>query len=112
MEQITKLNELVKEYYNCDLNNGSQLNALLQKITGILYYLESVRATVKNDYEISVYELVKQNKSVARALNETEVKYPEMYQLRRVMDAGYRIADAIRTNISFLKSEMSHLKQH
>jgi hypothetical protein len=25
--------------------------------------------------------------------------------LRRIMDAGYRCSDAIRTNISFLKSE-------
>lgn len=111
-KEINKLNGYVNEYYNCDLNNGSQLNTLLQKITGLLYYLETVRAEIKNQFEISVFELVRGGSSVARALNESEVKYPEMYQLRRIMEAGYRISDAIRTNISFIKSEMSHLKQH
>jgi hypothetical protein len=43
--------------------------------------------------------------SVARAENEAHVKVPEMYLLRRVMDAGYEVIGAIRTNISYLKSE-------
>jgi hypothetical protein len=48
---------------------------------------------------------VKEKKTVARAENEAHVTYPQMYQLRRIQDAGYRVADAIRTNISYLKSE-------
>jgi len=29
-----------------------------------------------------------------------------MYKLRRLLESGYRVVDAMRTNISFLKSEM------
>lgn len=104
-EQITKLNKYVNKYYNCNRQDGNELSLYLQKITGLLYYLESVRSDVHDLYENEVHNLVKGGASVARAINEANVKYPMMYQLRRTMESGYRITDAIRTNISYLKSE-------
>jgi hypothetical protein len=105
MKEIETLNKYVNQYYNSNLKDGNELNFLLQKISGLLFYLETVKAEIHNDYEVMVFDLVKQKFSVSRAVNEANVKYPMMYQLRRVMDSGYRITDAIRTNISFLKSE-------
>jgi hypothetical protein len=107
LRQIEVLNVLVQEYYGGNLD-GHRLNELLQKITGNLYYLETVRSHQHNLFETMVHNLVKKGNSVARATNEAHVEYPLMYQLRRVMDSGYRIADAIRTNISYLKSEKSN----
>lgn len=104
-DQIEKLNRYVNRYYNCNRQDGNELSLLLQKITAILYYLESVRSEIHDHYEIEVFSLVKGGHTVARAVNEANVKYPMMYQLRRIMDAGYKITDAIRTNISYLKSE-------
>lgn len=106
-KQIGELNKYVKRYYSSDLKNGDELNELLQKITGLLYYLETVRSEVHDQYETMVFQLVQNKMSVARAINEANHNLPEMYQLRRIMDAGYRITDAIRTNISFLKWERS-----
>jgi hypothetical protein len=105
IEQINLLNGHVNEYYNCNLQDGNQLSVLIQKITALLYYLESVRSSTHDKYENHVFNLVKGGSTVSRAINEANVKYPEMYQLRRIMDGGYRIVDAIRTNISYLKSE-------
>jgi len=105
MKEIETLNKYVNKYYNSNLQNGNELNELLQKITGLLYYLETVRAETHNEYELMVFDLVKQKFTVSRAINQANVEYPLMYQLRRIMDAGYKITDAIRTNISFLKSE-------
>lgn len=104
-EQITTLNEYVNKYYNCNRLDGNELSLYLQKITALLYYLESVRSEIHDLYENEIFNLVKGGASVARATNEANVKYPMMYQLRRIMDGAYRIADAIRTNISYLKSE-------
>lgn len=104
-KQIEELNKYVNEYYKCNLQDGEQLSTLLQKITGLLYYLETVRAETHDLFETKVFNLVKEGATVARATNEANVAYPEMYQLRRIMDAGYKITDAIRTNISYLKSE-------
>ena len=105
MKELDDLNKYINRYYKCNLQDGNELNYLLQKITGLLYYLETVRSDVHNAYESMVFDLVKQKFTVARAINEANVTYPQMYQLRRVMDAGYKITDAIRTNISFLKKE-------
>ena len=103
--KIEDLNKYVKKYYKSNLQDGNELSMLLQKITGLLYYLESVRSSTHDLFETRVFNLVKEKHSVSRAINEAHVEYPEMYQLRRIMDGGYRVVDAIRTNISYLKSE-------
>ena len=103
--KIEDLNKYVKAYYQSNLQDGNELSMLLQKITGLLYYLESVRSSTHDLFETKVFNLVKDKQSVARAINAAHVEYPEMYQLRRIMDGGYRVVDAIRTNISYLKSE-------
>jgi len=103
--QIEDLNKYVNTYYKSNLQDGNELSMLLQKITGLLFYLESVRSSTHDLFETKVHALVKEKQSVSRAINEANVTYPEMYQLRRIMDGGYRVVDAIRTNISYLKSE-------
>lgn len=108
-KQITDLSKYVNSYYNCNLQDGNKLSMLLQKITGLLFYLETVRCEIHDLYENEVFELVKGGASVSRAINEANVKYPTMYQLRRVMDSGSRIVDAIRTNISYLKQEKQNV---
>ena len=110
--EITKLNGYVNEYYECNLQDGNQLSMLMQKITGLLYFLETVRSQTHDQFETKVFNLVKKKSSVARAVNEAHVEFPEMYQLRRIMDGGYRIVDAIRTNISYLKSERQSSNQN
>ena len=104
-QQITDLSKYVNEYYKSNLQDGNELSMLLQKITGLLFYLEVVRCEIHDLYENEVHQLVKSGQSVSRAINEANVKYPTMYQLRRTMESGSRIVDAIRTNISYLKSE-------
>ena len=34
-----------------------------------------------------------------------------MYEYRRLLESGYRVVDAMRTNISFLKSEMYNIQK-
>jgi hypothetical protein len=105
MKEIDLLNNYVNKYYNSNRQDGNELNELLQKISGLLFYLVTLKAELHNDYEIMVFDLVKQKHSVARAINQTNVEFPMLYQLRQCIDQGNRITDAIRTNISFLKSE-------
>lgn len=104
--QIKNLNNYVNAYYQCDVSTeGERLNYLLQKITATLYYLETMRSKFHNLFECKVQELVSGSYSVSKAVNEAHVKFPQMYQLRRVMDAAYKVSEAIRSNISFLKIE-------
>ena len=77
-EQVKKLNEYVYKYYHCNRQDGNELSLYLQKITGLLYYLESVRSDVHDLYENEVHNLVKGGASIARAINEANVNYPMM----------------------------------
>ena len=90
VQQLNELNSLVNEYYKIkiDVRNGDRLNYLLQKITAILYYLETERSQIHDAFQTSIFNSVKDKKTVARAENEAHITYPQMYQLRRVMEAG------------------------
>ena len=50
-EVIENLNKCVKQYHQMKVMDGHTLNTLLQKISGYLYYLETVRASTHNLYE-------------------------------------------------------------
>jgi len=105
LQELGSLSELVEEYRTMPELDGDYLNYLLQKISGTLFFLETVRSETHDNFQREIFELTKQGKTVARAENSAHEKYPLMYRLRRVMDGGYEIIGAIRTNISFLKSE-------
>lgn len=108
MKELEDLNKYINEYYTCNLTDGNQLNRLLQKITGLLYYLETVRSECHDAFETHVFNEVKNKKTVARAVNEAHVTYPQMYQLRRVMESAYKVVDALRSNLSYLRAEMNN----
>jgi hypothetical protein len=104
LEQVTKIIEWLKDPKNKDASI-SYLTELLRGLTGHLYTLEQSRAEYHDQYEKVVYKLVNEGASVARATNEANVLIPEMYMLRRIMDAAYANVDSLRTIISFKKQE-------
>tara|TARA_R110000751_G_scaffold95184_1_gene185981 strand:+ start:178 stop:516 length:339 start_codon:yes stop_codon:yes gene_type:complete len=110
-EQIIKLNDYINKYYKTDLD-GVTLNELGKNISALLYYLESVRSEIHNEFQIQIDNLIDEGNSVARATNKTHVLYPAMYQLRHLMKAGYEVLGMIRTNISFIKQEMNNNLQN
>ena len=109
-ETLEEITYIISEYKSIEGLDGNTLNTMLREITSRLFYLEAERAKFKHSYEVAVFNEVKNGSTVSRAVNKAEVDYPELYMLRRFMEAGYRVSDAIRTNISFIKSEMNHLK--
>jgi len=98
----------IKRYRELKELNGEVLTEILQQVTGTLFYLEKERANYHAAWQSKVHTLVLEGKSVARAENEAHVQVPEMYMLRRIMDSAYEVVGAIRTNISFLKSQINN----
>ena len=101
---IDRMNAMVNQYHKMDME-GNSLSELLKSFVSALYYLETIRSEVHHNWQSKVKDLIDEGKSVSRAENEAHVAFPEMYRLRRIMDAGYEIVGAIRTNISLLKHE-------
>ena len=108
---LKKIAEIVKDYKQTDVLDGNNLNKQLKELTAYLYYIETIRTKAHQDFEKVIHDKVKEGFSVARATNEANVEVPEMYELRRLLESGYRVVDAMRTNISFLKSEMYNVQK-
>ena len=107
LQLITKCIEWFKENSKRTIDVNKLINVYSQ-ITTSLFYLETIRANYHEQYEKIVFDLVSDGRSVASAVNEANVKVPELYLLRRVMDAAYRNTDAMRTIISFAKKEIAN----
>jgi hypothetical protein len=103
---LSMLSEEVRKYRASTLS-GDELNVSLQQIAGLLFYLTEEKVKYHKLYQASVFSLVKEGCSVAKAENESGVIYPEYYQLDKVCKIGERCFDAIRSNLSWLKQDIN-----
>lgn len=108
VKALDRITAIIKEYRQSSDMNGENLNEWLKELTGTLFYLEKERSEYHYAFEKKVHLHTGEGDSVARAVNKANVSIPEMYMLRRIMDAAYTVADAMRTNISYLKKERHH----
>lgn len=107
---IASLNEDIKIYKSLSTDQGNALNDVLKDISARLYYLETVRAHYHNKWQFRVKEMIDRDSTVSRAENLAHVDYPEMYELRRVMLGAYGVVGAIRSHLSYLKTEMNNIQ--
>jgi len=111
-EVLNKIADIIEDYNTSELD-GVKLNNHLKMLTSYLYYIEGIKSKYHQDYEAIIYDKVNNEKlSVARATNEANVAVPEVYRLRKLTSAGYRVCDAIRSNISFLKLEFNNVTKN
>ena len=97
--------EQVKKYRQASTNDGDTLVSILQQLTATLFYLEQERAKYHTRFQETINLLILEGNSVARAENQAHVQIPEMYMLRHVMSSAYEVVGALRSQISWLKSE-------
>ena len=108
---LDRIADIIEDYKNTDVFDGVKLNQQIKELTSRLYYIETLRTKAHQDFERVINDKVNEGFSVARATNEANKEVPEMYKLRRLLESGYRVVDAMRTNISFLKSEMYNVQK-
>ncbi len=111
-EVLNKIATIIEQYNETSIMDGKTLNKQLKELTASLYYIETIRTKAHQDYEAVIHNKVAEGFSVARATNEANVQVPSMYMLRKLTSAGYRVCDAMRTNISFLKSEINNVEKN
>ena len=104
-EHLDKVRQVITWYEECDLRHLAELSRALQVLTSNMYHLEVERAKYHDLLQKKIYNLTSEGMTVARAENQAHAEHPEIYMLRRVMNAGYRVTDVIRNNISFGKTE-------
>lgn len=101
---IDHISKEIKKYRELSPDDGEGMVACLQQISSTLFYLEKERADYHVKFQNIIHENVFKGESVARSENIAHKEVPEMYLLRRIMDSAYKTCDAIRTQISWIKS--------
>jgi hypothetical protein len=99
---IAAYDKEVKKYSELQWNDRAELNTLLQRMTIILSQLEHERNEAHTKHNGIIFNY---DGAVNRAVNQANHDVPELYLLRRIMEAGYEIVGAIRSNISSLNRE-------
>ncbi len=108
-QQLNYLTEQIQAYKETDILDGNQLVEILGQITTTLYFLESERSEFHKIFQDTVNKLVLEKSSVSRAENMAHVKTPELYLLRHIMSSAYEVVNAIRSQISWIKSEKNSI---
>lgn len=106
LELITKCIEWNEDSIKKTVDPEMLVKVATRLVTS-LFYLEIIRADYHKKHQEMIFNLVSSGHSVARAENEANVKIPELYLLRRVMDAAYRTLDFMKSKIYNLRKEMS-----
>ncbi len=102
-EILSNINNSIDRYNNLPLIDYKELSEILRELTSNLFYLEGIRSDAKRDWN-EIY-LNSKETSVKGKEREADMEVHELYMIRRVMTAGYRITDAIRSQISIYKKE-------
>jgi hypothetical protein len=108
-KQLDYLTGQIKLYKEIDIMDGEGLVNVLQQITTTLFFLENERSIYHARFQSTINELVLGGSSVSRAENMANVQIPEMYMMRRIMDSAYRCVDALRSQISWAKTERNSI---
>lgn len=85
--------------------DAEQLSVLLKDLSANLFFLETHRDTAARKFNSILHNEIKNGNSVSGSEIVAKERVPELYMLRRLMTSAYKVQDAIRTNISFLKQE-------
>lgn len=105
-EQLEQLKNSINEYHKMEVTtDGDGLNRVMQKIGTRLFYLTTIRAEVHAIYQEKMKEYIDAGTSVNKAIIECDNQFPEMYQLRRILEEAGRVHTACSVHISYLKNE-------
>lgn len=86
-------------------NDAAILSNILKNLSSDLFFLEKYRDEAARKHNTIFYNQTKNGESAAKSEVIAKESVPELYMLRRYMTSANKVQDAIRTNISFLKSE-------
>lgn len=107
MKDLTEIlfciNQAVDKYEHLKLKQITEQSEILRELTTNLYWLEEYRIQAHEKWHSIYFQST--GKSNASKEREADNKCPEIYQIRRITTAAYKVVDSIRSTISAYKRE-------
>jgi hypothetical protein len=104
-KQLDELNEIVNSFYKV-VPQGAALCDMLRRSTALIYFLETYRSEVHKNWIATYHATEGTNAAKER---QADKDHPELYLLRRVIPSANKVVEAMRSNLSYLKTELSQL---
>jgi len=99
---ITKYRDLGDKL---EFNDLDELNVIIKDLSSDLFFLEKYRDQYARKFNSILHSQISEGSPVSKAEIIAKEQVPEIYLLRRIMTSAYKSLDAIRSNISYLKTE-------
>ncbi len=110
-ETIEKITQIIVDYNSTSNHNPVGLLDMARNLSTQLFFLEKHRGEFHKKFEGEIHRLVNRpdnSLAVNKAVNEANVKFPELYLLRRTMESSYKVLEVMRSELSYLKAEMNN----
>jgi hypothetical protein len=105
-EILDIITKIITDYNASNNHNPDGLVDMGRNLSSNLFFLEKHRAEKQKAFEACIYSLRQQGERVNAATNEANVKHPELYMLRRFMEAAEKVHIQISVELSWIKAEM------
>lgn len=99
---LNKITEIIDTYNSLSIPDALSVSGLLKELSSELFFLEKHRSDYFNKHSEIMF---KETTSAAKARIKADYEVPEIYLLRRVMNAAYRVCDSMRSTISSINKE-------
>lgn len=106
---LNNLAKNIKKARETEKDDGDTLVKCLMEISCTMYYLANERANFHKQFYTVVNNYILSGKSATAAKELAEFEVPQLYMLRQIMDNGQNVIDAIRTNISWIKTGLTNV---
>lgn len=100
---LFEINKAVDDYNTLQLKQITEQSEILRRLTTNLYWLEEHRIQAHKKWHSIYFQST--GKTNAAKEREADNKCPEIYQIRRITTAAYKVVDSIRSTISAYKRE-------
>ncbi len=99
---------IINDYNSSSNHNPEGLLDLGRSLSAHLFFLEKYRSDAHKRFQARVKSLKDEGWKVNAAENEANVEIPELYELRRFMESAEKVLGMIRSELSWLKTEMQN----
>ena len=105
-ELLDNITQIVEDYRSSNNHNPEGLLNMGRSLSGYLFLLEKHRAKKHKAFEACIYALRQQGEKVNAATNEANVKHPELYMLRRFMEAAEKVNIQMSIELKWMHAEL------
>jgi hypothetical protein len=105
-EIVEKVTSIIEEFNDTEDHHPEGLLTMGNALASNMFFLEKYRAQAHSAFESTIYSLRNQGEKVNAATNTANVKHPELYMLRRLIEASERVHIQISVQLKWLHAEL------